>query len=392
MDCTAQLFDDVDASGDGLLDKDEIRDVFNSKGVVLSQDELDRLFDEIDDDGSGEIDCEEFQVWMRTDSTLAKQMRARLDVMARAMGAKEGGMTQDVLNIINDPDTPAKEKARLKLTASIAGGVDFEELFAFHDRDESGELNLRQFRMMLRRDAGILPGMMTNDEIEQVFTAVDVDSGGGIDGNEFTDWLYGTLDGEVVTAKGVRGLLFNILRLRHDSIDDMFRRRTLSRKQFAQMLRKDAHHHDEDVFGEDKIQETFDAVHKYNKTPSDAGIDCEEFKSWLYAEEEEEDEAGEEKADPLAVIADAEPISEIEPRNEDELPPWRATLQLVVTTASFSTFFMLLIILNTICLAYDHHGIEKEEERMLEIANLVITLLFTIELLMKLAAYKEEFS
>jgi hypothetical protein len=47
MAMSATLFDDVDATGDGLLDKEEIQLVFNSKGVVLSQDELDQVFGEM---------------------------------------------------------------------------------------------------------------------------------------------------------------------------------------------------------------------------------------------------------------------------------------------------------------------------------------------------------
>jgi Ca2+-binding EF-hand superfamily protein len=397
LESHAQLFDDVDESGDGLLDKEEIKEVFNSKGVVLSTAELDQVYSEMDDDGSGEVDGEEFQAWLRSDSLLAMQMRSRLDVMARSLGAEDGGMTQDVLDIINDPNTPTTERARLKLIGMLAGGVDFEELFAFHDRDDSGELNLRQFRMMLRRDAGILPSMMTDDEVRQVFEAVDIDSGGGIDGDEFSDWLYGTLDGAIMTATGVRALLFNMLRLRHDSIDDMFRRRTLSRKQFGNMLRKDAHHHDEDIFGDDKIQETFEAVHKFNNTPMESGIDCEEFKAWLYgADEAEEKQTTGASTD----TAEASPTAEAEPnrplqeeqRSKNDLPAWQTSLQSIVTNPMFSTLFIALIVFNTVCLAYDHHGIPADDERWLENANIVVTFMFALELVLKIAALQKDFT
>ena len=56
MGSPAQIFDDVDESGDGLLDKEEIKHVFNSKGVVLSTVELDQVYDDMDEDGSGEVD------------------------------------------------------------------------------------------------------------------------------------------------------------------------------------------------------------------------------------------------------------------------------------------------------------------------------------------------
>lgn len=181
MAMSVTLFDDVDATGDGLLDKEEIMAVFNSKGVVLSQEELDQVFGEMDEDGGGDVDGEEFQIWLRSDSQLTNQMRRRLDIMERSLGGdSDTSMTQEILDKINDPETPFIEKARLKLTGMLSGGVDFEELFTFHDRDDSGELNLRQFRIMLRRDGGIIPSMMSNAEILQCFEAVDVDSGGGI--------------------------------------------------------------------------------------------------------------------------------------------------------------------------------------------------------------------
>ena len=124
---------------------------------------------------------------------------------------------------------------------------------------------------MLRRDAGILPVMMSDDEISQVFAAVDVDSGGGIDGDEFTDWLYG-VELQHPEATGVRGLLLNMLQLRHDSIQDMFRRRTLSRKQFAKMLRTDAHHHDEELFGDEKITRSINIMQRPESICSSASL------------------------------------------------------------------------------------------------------------------------
>ena len=48
---------------------------------------------------------------------------------------------------------------------------------------------------------------------------------------------------------------------------------------------------------------------------------------------------------------------------------------------------MLIIIINTIVLGYDHYGIEKSQEKVLDNINNALLLIFTAEVVIKLIAY-----
>lgn len=101
------------------------------------------------------------------------------------------------------------------------------------------------------------------------------------------DWLYGLGEHELSEMSGLRGVLTNMLRLRHDSIEEMFRRRTLSCKQFSKMIHTNQHHKDAGLFDDDRVKEMFQAVHAFNNTPVAGGIDFEEFSCWLNGDDEE---------------------------------------------------------------------------------------------------------
>jgi len=56
-----ERFSQIDADGTGVLDRYEVRDVFQSMGMALSDTTLDSLMNKFDSDSSGSIDLEEFK-------------------------------------------------------------------------------------------------------------------------------------------------------------------------------------------------------------------------------------------------------------------------------------------------------------------------------------------
>lgn len=308
MKVSDSIFAVLDGAGNGLLSKEDISAAFSNKGVTLSATDLDSCYNAMDADGSGEVDVDEFTLWLRSDLELAQQMRRRLDVMERAAKGEVFALSKAVLAKMTDPTTPSAERARLKLEAALQGGLDFMQVFQFHDRDETGELSLRQFKAMLRRDAGILPSLMSDAEIETVFAAVDVDQGGGIDADEFTTWL----DPQTATDS--------------ESPED-------------------------------------------SPSGMDTGHGGETFTEFV--------DGGSEG-------------SQVE-ESGVEIPDWQKSLQSLTESLPFSAFFVLMIVINTVVLASDHHGISKEMEIQLETVNLFLTLLFAAELVIKIAAYQEHF-
>ncbi|XP_069172735.1 sodium channel protein 60E [Procambarus clarkii] len=66
-------------------------------------------------------------------------------------------------------------------------------------------------------------------------------------------------------------------------------------------------------------------------------------------------------------------------------------MHVVVHDAVFDLFIMLCIILNTVFLAIEHHGMSYELNKVLEVGNRVFTAVFTLECIMKLMALSKEF-
>ena len=58
--------------------------------MFLTDERLTEVFHEVDKDGGGSIDVEEFTDWLRGDSTLAAQMRERMDVGKSRAGGDSG--------------------------------------------------------------------------------------------------------------------------------------------------------------------------------------------------------------------------------------------------------------------------------------------------------------
>ena len=61
-----------------------------------------------------------------------------------------------------------------------------------------------------------------------------------------------------------------------------------------------------------------------------------------------------------------------------------ACMHTVVTSKWFSAIIILLIIINTVVLASDHHPMDQDTASRLEVVNFVLTMMFTVEMVMKL--------
>ena len=85
-----EIWEKVDANGDGHLDRAEITQVFKDMGKELTAEEADKAFEEMDGDGSGEIDFEEAFSWWENQDPEAqaalqesvKAMKHELDELA----------------------------------------------------------------------------------------------------------------------------------------------------------------------------------------------------------------------------------------------------------------------------------------------------------------------
>ena len=82
-----------------------------------------------------------------------------------------------------------------------SNGMDFQKLFGFYDRDNSGSLELPEFISAIRRDAKMSPQEVSDEELKDMFDSVDDDGGGEVEIDEFVAWLNSKTSGMVVKKK-----------------------------------------------------------------------------------------------------------------------------------------------------------------------------------------------
>ena len=114
-------------------------------------------------------------------------------------------------------------KRRIRACAYSVGGVDWRKLFRHYDRDNSGNLELAEFRSALRRDGKVSRDILSDTDIVHVFCAVDADGSGTVEVEEFAAWMEddATTAGKA-GARSSKGETLEDVRKRHT--DRMMRR------------------------------------------------------------------------------------------------------------------------------------------------------------------------
>ncbi|XP_078500327.1 voltage-dependent L-type calcium channel subunit alpha-1S isoform X1 [Lissotriton helveticus] len=79
----------------------------------------------------------------------------------------------------------------------------------------------------------------------------------------------------------------------------------------------------------------------------------------------------------------ARPLRRYIPKNPHQYKVWY-----LVTSSYFEYLMFALIMMNTICLAMQHYGQSPEVDHISDILNVVFTVLFTVEMVLKLTAFK----
>ena len=69
--------------------------------------------------------------------------------------------------------------------------------------------------------------------------------------------------------------------------------------------------------------------------------------------------------------------------SEGEYPGWRLALRRLASNENFQRSVTVLIVLNTLVLALDHHPMDEEFSTVLETFNLAFTLCFALEMVIK---------
>jgi hypothetical protein len=78
---------------------------------------------------------------------------------------------------------------KLRAAAYSSRGIEYKTLFKIYDQDNDAGLDLNEFRHAFRIDGKVSKSGLSDQSIEQVFLAIDVDNSGFIEYKEFVEWL-----------------------------------------------------------------------------------------------------------------------------------------------------------------------------------------------------------
>eukprot|EP01043_Picozoa_sp_COSAG02_P042732 COSAG02_NODE_3655_length_6410_cov_3.941531_2_plen_1669_part_00 len=145
-------FERFDANGNGTLDEHEFRETLRSLGLVMNGSEISQLMKHLDDDDDGAVSLAELD---------ARLWNTRVKALKR----------------------------RLRSAAYSGGKLDLHKLFRHYDRDNSGEIEFKEFALAVRRDAKLKLTEVSEVELREIFEHIDADNSGSISVDEFVQLL-----------------------------------------------------------------------------------------------------------------------------------------------------------------------------------------------------------
>ena len=89
-------------------------------------------------------------------------------------------------------------KRRLRSMSYSEKGQDPASLFMLYDANNSGSLELNEFRSAVRKGGQLTKGLISDEELETLFHSVDADRNGNVSIRELTKFIWG--DDEQVAA------------------------------------------------------------------------------------------------------------------------------------------------------------------------------------------------
>jgi Ca2+-binding EF-hand superfamily protein len=323
-----------------------------------------------------------------------------------------------------------KSKFEIAMAVAAEGAAVFDAV----DDDGSGELDEGELKTILNNKGVFL----SDEKLSEVFKQVDADGGGTIDVEEFSNWLRGDdvlaaqlrerMD--VGTSRDVGQkeeisedlpLVDQIkLKLRALQPDndwdnlfdyyDMDGDGTIDVNEFTIILRRDLGMRRVHI-GDDEIAAVFQGM------DADGGgdVDAEEFAAWVVTESfavqwlkiqaairnrgidaltqlalDSREFAGD-GSKPFAQQVSVDNFDvELSPNVEHGVPPWKQNLRAAIDSQPFRLAVVACVSVNTAVLALDHHGIDPELDEQLRLANIFLTIVFVLEILVKMVAFSRK--
>jgi Ca2+-binding EF-hand superfamily protein len=396
----AAAFLKIDLDGSGELDLAEVGRVFLTHGLYLTDEQVNSVFAVMDTDGSGTVGVEEFMAFLAGNSDVAVKLRKKMGVD----GVEDDGEDDDAL----DPDAMLDSiKHKLTQLASLRhdAAIDWKILFDYYDTDGNSELDLREFKSALRRDAHVSMKHMSDEDIADLFAEIDTDGGGTIDLAEFDAWMQEGVDKlppiEEQTKVAVEDALVKIavreLHIqRRGEMDPATQVEKAIRKAGAPELIQDFALSD---FGREiyinyqpKLTQRMPGGFRSETYGGHGGPRLVTVTSKLIeplvghairfqCSENLVQVVGECTQRPVDAIC-----STISYYECVSLSSIRTTIRThLIFKPFFSYFFLACIVANVAVMCINYHGISSELERKVDLANHAFTVVFAVELLLKAA-------
>eukprot|EP01043_Picozoa_sp_COSAG02_P029902 COSAG02_NODE_1882_length_10539_cov_56.252203_3_plen_1220_part_00 len=176
------LFQDYDADDSGSIDFDEFhqaaRNDLHMTEELFPEAHLRSLFNAMDSDGGGEVEYAEFSQWMS--ETDFSRPASYLSEAEQAKRATVGDKLWEEMSILQ---IGCRDKV---------DRLGWRALFAKYDTGgdaADGELDLEEFTDIIRDECNISEEVVPDDILVDLFSAVDIDGQGGIDGEEFENFI-----------------------------------------------------------------------------------------------------------------------------------------------------------------------------------------------------------
>jgi Ca2+-binding EF-hand superfamily protein len=206
-----ELFNGVDQDGNGLLDMDEVRALFESMNLEVTDEQHAKAYGEMDDDGNGEVDFDEFHEWYANHQhSIEKIWKPRVSAVLTVQNEPDGGESWVSVDLKLPPwAVPRRPGSAKKMT------VDQEreealDLFKEIDLDDSGALDVSEIKH-LSQAMGVV---LSDAEALMAMKAMGSDGEDEIDFETFFLWWQANQS----RATGMKSKLMSKMKLRSRSM------------------------------------------------------------------------------------------------------------------------------------------------------------------------------
>ena len=195
----AGAFKKIDANGDGVLSKDELKSANLPNGAKLTSIEVDSIFALGDANGDGEIDLEEFLAVMvpsagfsssfssSSNTTFIKKTSSTMTSFSSSSSSsfKQSSSTQQTY-VSTSKYTQSSSSSVTSSSVSFSSATEVKKAFREFDANGDGQLDRTEFKQLLASSGK----NVSDQEAMALFSQGDLDGDGVIDIQEFIKLMF----------------------------------------------------------------------------------------------------------------------------------------------------------------------------------------------------------